>query len=103
MFYVSNIKVIPTNIYDLLTPRDLTFWIIDDGSLHSQGLHISTYNFSIEDIDKLLFVLKINLILKVQYIIIKIKNLVSSGALPWCGTSPPYGLELIFLRNVWIN
>ena len=25
MFYVSNIKVIPSNIYDLLTPRGLAF------------------------------------------------------------------------------
>ena len=27
MFYVSNIKVIPSNIYDLLTPRGLAFFL----------------------------------------------------------------------------
>lgn len=31
---------------------------MDDGSLHGKGLHISTYSFSTEDIDKLLFVLQ---------------------------------------------
>ena len=58
IFYKSNIKIIPTNIYDLLTARGLAFWIMDDGSLHGQGLHISTYSFSDEDINKLLFVLQ---------------------------------------------
>ena len=55
---MSNIKVIPSNIYDLLTPRDLAVWIMDDASLHGKGLHISTYSFSTEDIDKLLIVLQ---------------------------------------------
>ena len=31
---------------------------MDDGSLQGKGLHISTYSFSTEDIDKLLFVLQ---------------------------------------------
>lgn len=31
---------------------------MDDASLHGKGLHISTYSFSTEDIDKLLIVLQ---------------------------------------------
>jgi hypothetical protein len=31
---------------------------MDDGSRHGDGLHISTYNFSDEDLDKLMFTLQ---------------------------------------------
>lgn len=58
MFYKLNIKVVPNNIYELLTPKGLAFWIMDDGSRHGDGLHISVYAFSNEDIDKLMFVLQ---------------------------------------------
>lgn len=80
---MSNIKVIPTNIYDFLTPRGLAFLILEDGSLQGKGLHISTYSFSTEDIDKLLFVLQDKFGLKCS---ILYKN-----------------LEFIFLKNLWIN
>lgn len=84
-FYKLNLKIIPSNIYDLLTPRALAFWIMDDGSLHGKGFHISTYNFSEEDNDKLLFVLqnKFNLICSIYY---KYKN-----------------LEFIYLNNLWLT
>ena len=58
MFYLSNVKKVPNNIYELLTPRGLAFWIMDDGSRHGLGLHLSVYAFSNEDLDKLLFVLQ---------------------------------------------
>lgn len=32
MFYVVNVKKVPSNIYELLTLRGLAFWIMDDGS-----------------------------------------------------------------------
>jgi hypothetical protein len=32
MFYTLNVKTIPNNIYELLTPRELAFLIMDDGS-----------------------------------------------------------------------
>jgi hypothetical protein len=38
MFYMSNVKVVPNNIYDLLTPKGLAFWIMDDGSRQGDGL-----------------------------------------------------------------
>ena len=51
LFYnVQNKKIIPLNINQLLTPRGLAYWIMDDGSLQNKGLHLSTYNFSHEEI-----------------------------------------------------
>lgn len=58
MFYISNVKRVPENIYDLLTPRGLAFWIMDDGSRQGDGLHISVYAFSNIDVDKLMFTLQ---------------------------------------------
>ena len=69
MFYVSNVKVVPNNIYELLTPRGLAFWIMDDGGRHGSGLDISVYAFTNEDVDKLIFTLqdKFNLKCSIHY------------------------------------
>ena len=54
IFYNSdNLKIVPSNIQDLLTPRGLAYWIMDDGSLQNKGLHLNTYGFSNQDILKL--------------------------------------------------
>lgn len=58
MFYLSNVKKVPDNIYELLTPKGLAFWIMDDGSRQNSGLHISVYAFTNEDVDKLMFTLQ---------------------------------------------
>lgn len=62
-------KIVPSNIQELLTPRGLAFWIMDDGSRHGSGLHISVYAFSNEDVDKLMFTLqnKFNLKCSIHY------------------------------------
>lgn len=57
-FYKSNVKIVPNNIYELLTPRGLAFWVMDDGSKHGDGLHISVYAFTAADVDKLMFTLQ---------------------------------------------
>jgi hypothetical protein len=69
LFYVSNVKTVPNNIYELLTPKRLAFWIMDDGSKQGKGLHISVYAFSNEDVDKLMFTLqdKFNLKCSIHY------------------------------------
>ena len=69
MFYSSNTKKVPYNIYDLLTSRGLAFWIMDDGSRHGLGLHISVYSFSSKDVYKLIYVLnkKFNLKCSIHY------------------------------------
>jgi hypothetical protein len=69
MFYNLNVKIVPNNIYELLTPRGLAFWIMDDGSRHGNGLHISVYAFSNDDVDKLMFTLqhKFNIKCSIHY------------------------------------
>jgi hypothetical protein len=49
MFYLANVKKVPSNIYELLTPRGLAFLIMDDGSRQGSGLHLSVYAFTNED------------------------------------------------------
>lgn len=69
LFYSSNLKIVPNNIYKLLTPIGLAFWIMDDGSKHGNGLHISVYAFDNEDVDMLMFTLqdKFNLKCSIHY------------------------------------
>jgi hypothetical protein len=70
---MSNKKIVPNNIYELLTPKGLAFYrsarIMDDGSRQGDGLHISVYAFSNEDVDKLMFTLqnKFNLKCSIHY------------------------------------
>jgi LAGLIDADG DNA endonuclease family len=68
-FYLSNIKKVPDNIYNMLTPIGLAYWIMDDGSRHGDGLHLSVYAFSNKDVDKLMFTLqyKFNLKCSIHY------------------------------------
>jgi ubiquinol-cytochrome c reductase cytochrome b subunit len=44
------IKRIPEKIKDLLTPRALAIWIMEDGSFQKPGLRISTNSFIYEDV-----------------------------------------------------
>ena len=54
LFYdLNKKKIVPSNISELLTPRSLAFWIMDDGSLQNKGLHLNTYGFNSEDVLKL--------------------------------------------------
>ena len=47
LFYNSNyLKIVPSNIQNLLSPRGLAYWIMDDGSLQNKGLHLNTYGFT---------------------------------------------------------
>lgn len=69
IFYKNNLKIVPLNIYHLLTPIGLAFWIMDDGSKQGSGLHLSVYAFSNEDVDRLMFTLqdKFNLKCSIHY------------------------------------
>ena len=58
IFYPINIKIIPDNICELLTPRGLAFWLMDDGSKHGDGMHIGVYGFTNMDVDKLMYTLQ---------------------------------------------
>jgi hypothetical protein len=47
LFYDSNnLKFVPSDIANLLTPRGLAFWIMDDGSIQNKGIHLNTYGFN---------------------------------------------------------
>nr|AAB95260.1 group I intron orf [Venturia inaequalis] len=86
MFYLANVKIVPENIYQLLTPRGLAFWIMDDGSKHGTGLHISVYAFSNTDVDKLMFTLQDKFALTCSIHYNRDKN-----------------LKFTFLKNLWTN
>ena len=58
-FYKNKIKIIPHNIYDLLTPIALAHWIMGDGAKRNKGLVLCTDSFSISDVVRLSNVLRI--------------------------------------------
>ena len=53
IFYKNEVKIIPNNIGDYLTPLALAVWIQDEGTKVSSGLKISTNCFSSQDIEYL--------------------------------------------------
>ena len=57
IFYVNKVKVIPSNIYDLLTPVALAHWIAGDGSVQAHGLILCTDSYSIQEVVLLINVL----------------------------------------------
>jgi hypothetical protein len=63
-FYPSGNKIVPHNINELLTPIGLAHWIMDDGSKQGKGLHLNSYSFSSECIDRLVNHLQIKFGLK---------------------------------------
>lgn len=46
------------NIYDLLTPIALAYWLMDDGGKTGNGFHFATYGFSAEDVNLLVTVIR---------------------------------------------
>jgi hypothetical protein len=57
LFYPNGVKVIPEDIYNILTPIALAHMIMGDGSVKSHGLIICTDSYSIEDTIRLINVL----------------------------------------------
>lgn len=52
LFYYNGVKIVPLNIYDLLTPAAAIgpHWIMGDGSATSAGgIRIGTDSFSVKD------------------------------------------------------
>lgn len=52
LFYVNKIKIIPNNLNELLTPRGLAYWIMDDGgkSFYNQTI-LHTRAFKKEELE----------------------------------------------------
>ncbi len=63
-FFYSSVKIIPNNIYDLLTPVALAHLIMGDGTTKNTGLIICTDSFTVQDVVKLMNVLIVRYDLK---------------------------------------
>lgn len=64
LWYPNNIKIVPSNIGDYLTPLALAIWICDDGTKVSKGLKFCTNSFTYSDCVLLVKVLNDNFGLK---------------------------------------
>lgn len=58
MFYKDKVKIVPSNIEELLTARGLAYWYEDDGGADRSGFVFFTNNFTKEDVELLVKVLK---------------------------------------------
>jgi len=63
-FYHDGKKVVPENIYNMLTPVSIAHLIMGDGTALSGGIRIGTYSFTVEDVVRLINVLIIKYRLK---------------------------------------
>src|SRR5258708_9186345 len=55
-FYVDGVKRVPELIHHWLTPRGLSYWFMDDGSLkssQSKGVILNTHCFERQDVERL--------------------------------------------------
>jgi len=59
LFYPNGIKIVPHNIFELLTPIALAHLIMGDGSVSRHGLIICTNSYSVQDVVRLMNVLMI--------------------------------------------
>ena len=57
IFYVNKVKVVPQDIYNLLTPVALAHLIMGDGSAERHGLILCTDSYTVSDVIKLINVL----------------------------------------------
>ena len=65
LFYnPDKLKIVPSNIQDLLSPRSLAYWIMDDGSFTGSGLKLHTNAFSLEELNLLIKALDKNFSIK---------------------------------------
>ncbi len=48
-FYRNNTKILPPNIFDLLTPKAMAVWFMDDGSNTKRSFTLNTHGFSKEE------------------------------------------------------
>jgi hypothetical protein len=65
LFYLNGVKVIPSQIFDLLTPVALAHWICGDGTFSHGGLLLCTDSFTIPECPRLINVLMVKYSLNV--------------------------------------
>jgi len=99
LFYPAKhgVKIIPYNIYNMLTPVALAHMVMGDGTAREYGLEICTNSYSLEDVVRLMNVLIIryrlectlHIHIKNQYRIYIRQNTMSNGgavSTHWHGT-----------------
>ena len=59
LFYIDRIKIVPENIYNLLTPIALAHLIMGDGVAKEYGLIICTDSYKLTDVVRIMNVLTI--------------------------------------------
>ena len=73
LWYINNVKIVPSTIFEFFTPLSLAIWIMDDGGKVGSGLKIATNSFSYSEC---LFLVKI------LFDIFKIKSSIQSTGIP---------------------
>lgn len=110
LFYLNNKKIIPENIYDLLTPVAIAHWICGDGQKREYGLVLCTDSYTIQDVVRLVNVLIIryNLICFIRennpnqyriYISEKSMDKLRAIVLPYMDTTMLYKISYDYDKN----
>jgi hypothetical protein len=50
IFYNKNVKIVPLNLYELLTYEGLAHWIMSDGTKTYKGLTLQTQSFTVKEV-----------------------------------------------------
>ncbi len=53
LFYPNKKKILPENVFQLLTPRSLAIWFMDDGTHTGAGMIINSHSFSKKEQEKI--------------------------------------------------
>lgn len=48
-FYKNGVKILPDDIFEILNPRMIAVWFMDDGSNNGASCTLNTHSFSVED------------------------------------------------------
>ena len=68
LFYnLKGTKILPVNIEQLITPKGLAYWFMDDGYKSGKGLYICTESFSLNENIILINILKNKFNLECNY------------------------------------
>ena len=69
MFYKKGVKYVHPKVEKFLTPLALAIWIMDDGGWANPGVRISTYSFTLKEVELLqnILIVKYNLQCTIQH------------------------------------
>lgn len=70
IFIVNGVKIISKDLFDLLTPRALAYWIMSDGVSNQYGLTICTDCFTVQEVVTLIniLIIRYNLNCSIHYL-----------------------------------